>query len=77
MEKENIKFTTTELNYLLDIIEQDINDYEEDFGELHRQTLEDIYNKLVNLNKYRIAVLSTVVFILFSSNVKYASIVLQ
>ena len=51
METKNIKFTTTELNYLLDIIEQDINDYEEDFGELHRQTLEDIYNKLVNLNK--------------------------
>ena len=51
MKKENIKFTTTELNYLLYIIEQDINDYEEDFGELHKQTLEDIYSKLVILNK--------------------------
>jgi hypothetical protein len=51
MEKKDIKFTTTELNYLLDIIEQDINDYEEEFGELHKQILEDIYNKLVILNK--------------------------
>lgn len=54
MEKENVKFTTIELNYLLNIIEQDINDYEDkwkDFGELHKQTLEDIYSKLLILNK--------------------------
>ena len=51
MKKENIKFTTTELNYLLDVVEQDINDYEENFGELHKQTLENVYNKLVILNK--------------------------
>jgi len=51
MEKENIKFTPTELNYLLDVVENDINDYEERFGELHKQTLEDVYNKLIILNK--------------------------
>ena len=48
---ENIKFTTEELNYLIDIIEQDINDYEEDFGELHKQKIESIYDKLAILNK--------------------------
>ena len=51
MEKENIKFTPTELSYLLDVVEQDLNDYEEDFGELHKQILEDVYTKLVTLNK--------------------------
>ena len=51
MEKENIKFTTEELSYLLDMVENDINDYEEDFGELHKETLKDIYSKLVILNK--------------------------
>ena len=47
MEKENIKFTNEELNYLLDMVENDINDYEEEFGELHKEILEDIYSKLV------------------------------
>ena len=29
MEKQNIKFTKEELNYLLDMVENDINDCEE------------------------------------------------
>ena len=49
LEEENIKFTNEELNYLLDMVENDINDYEEEFGELHKQTLEDVYNKLIKL----------------------------
>ena len=44
-----VEFTTTELNYLLDVVEQDIIDYEEDYGELHKQTLEDVCNKLIIL----------------------------
>lgn len=51
MEKQNIKFTKEELNYLLDMVENDINDCEEEFGELHKQILEDVYSKLVILNK--------------------------
>tara|TARA_R100000482_G_scaffold89731_1_gene36662 strand:- start:1097 stop:1276 length:180 start_codon:yes stop_codon:yes gene_type:complete len=59
MEKENIKFTPTELSCLLDMVEQDIEDIEyleetdndERIGELHKETLRDIYNKLVILNK--------------------------
>ena len=51
MEKQNIKFTKEELNYLLDMVENDINDCEEEFGELHKETLKDIYSKLVILNK--------------------------
>lgn len=59
MKKESVKFTTTELNYLLDVIEQDIEDIEnleetdndERIGEQHKETLRDIYNKLVILNK--------------------------
>ena len=45
---KDIKFTPTELNYLLDVVEQDINNYKEDCG---KQTLEDVYSKLVILNK--------------------------
>tara|TARA_R100001594_G_scaffold148962_1_gene205469 strand:- start:113 stop:268 length:156 start_codon:yes stop_codon:yes gene_type:complete len=51
MKKENIKFTPTELDYLLDVVEQDINDYEGNFGELHYEILEEVYKKLVILNK--------------------------
>ena len=47
-ENKDIKFTPTELNYLLDVVEQDINNYKEDCG---KQTLEDVYSKLVILNK--------------------------
>tara|TARA_R100000315_G_C5218936_1_gene131269 strand:- start:488 stop:832 length:345 start_codon:yes stop_codon:yes gene_type:complete len=51
MEKENIKFTPTELSCLLDMVEQDIEDNDECIRELHKETLKDIYNKLVILNK--------------------------
>jgi|TARA_R100000084_G_C4644947_1_gene146156 hypothetical protein len=59
MKKENIKFTPTELSCLLDMVEQDIDniehleetDNDECIGELHKETLKDIYKKLVILNK--------------------------
>ena len=51
MEKENIKFTPTELSCLLDMVKQDIEDNDECIRELHKETLKDIYNKLVILNK--------------------------
>ena len=61
MEKENIKFTPTELSCLLDMVEQDIDniehleetDNDERVGELHKETLRDIYSKLVILNSQR------------------------
>jgi len=51
MKKENIKFTPVELSCLLDMVEQDMEDNDECIGELHKETLRDIYSKLVILNK--------------------------
>jgi len=44
--KKEIQFNDDELQYLIMIIEQNIEDYQNEFGELHKETLENIYNKL-------------------------------
>ena len=44
-----VEFTTTEINYLLDVVKQAKRRREEDYGELHNQTLEDVCNKLIIL----------------------------
>lgn len=46
-----VEFTPLELSCLLDMVEQDMEDNDECIEELHKETLRDIYSKLVILNK--------------------------
>ena len=46
-----LKLNEQELDYLIMIIEQNMEDCEEGFGELYKEMLEDLYSKLVILNK--------------------------
>jgi len=46
-----VEFTPLELSCLLDMVEQDMEDNDECSGELHKETLRDVYSKLVILNK--------------------------
>tara|TARA_B100000927_G_scaffold237855_1_gene198732 strand:+ start:2352 stop:2501 length:150 start_codon:yes stop_codon:yes gene_type:complete len=40
-----------ELDYITMLIEQNLEDNPEEYGELHKQMLEDLYSKLIILNK--------------------------
>ena len=44
-----IDINIDELDYLLLIIEQNLEDYEDSFGILHKQNLDDLYSKLIVL----------------------------
>ena len=44
-----IDIDIAELDYLLFIIEQNLEDYEDSFGELHKENLDNLYSKLIVL----------------------------
>tara|TARA_R100000458_G_scaffold46402_1_gene44868 strand:- start:2681 stop:2833 length:153 start_codon:yes stop_codon:yes gene_type:complete len=46
-----IKLDEQELDYLTMVIEQNLEDYEEGYGELYNETLKGLYNKLILLTK--------------------------
>tara|TARA_R100001509_G_scaffold128958_1_gene82326 strand:- start:122 stop:286 length:165 start_codon:yes stop_codon:yes gene_type:complete len=46
-----IDIDIVELNYLLFIIEQNLEDYEDSFGILHKENLDSLYSKLIVLKQ--------------------------
>ena len=44
-----IDIDIVELDYLLFIIEQNLEDYEDSFGVLHKENLDNLYSKLIVL----------------------------
>jgi hypothetical protein len=47
----NLIVDKTELDYITMLIEQNLDDNPEEYGESHKEMLEDLYSKLLNLNK--------------------------
>ena len=47
----NLIIDKGELDYITMLIEQDLEDEPEEYGEHHKQMLEDLYSKLITLNK--------------------------
>ena len=47
----NLIIDKQELDYITMLIEQDLEDEPEEYGEHHKQMLEDLYSKLITLNK--------------------------
>ena len=46
-----LKLNEQELDYLIMIIEQNLEDCEDGYGELYKEMLEDLYNKLITKTK--------------------------
>ena len=48
----NLIINKQELDYLTMVVEQNLEDVNEtDYDEVHNEMLEDLYSKLINLNK--------------------------
>ena len=47
----NLIIDKEELDYITMLIEQNLDDEPEEYGENHKQMLEDLYSKLIILNK--------------------------
>tara|TARA_R100000664_G_C2689424_1_gene94122 strand:+ start:535 stop:684 length:150 start_codon:yes stop_codon:yes gene_type:complete len=48
---KELKLDEQELDYLTMVVEQNLDDEPEEYGENHKQMLEDLYSKLIILNK--------------------------
>tara|TARA_R100000655_G_scaffold77283_1_gene116400 strand:+ start:478 stop:627 length:150 start_codon:yes stop_codon:yes gene_type:complete len=48
---KELKLDEQELDYLTMVVEQNLDDEPEEYGESHKQMLEDLYSKLIILNK--------------------------
>ena len=42
-----------ELDYLIMLLEQNMEDWEDDFGETYKEMLEDLFSKLIVLTKIK------------------------
>ena len=47
---KELKLDEQELDYLTMVVEQNLDDEPEEYGENHKQMLEDLYSKLIILN---------------------------